>query len=41
MPDVRGRVLPSVSRAVLANGPSKEDIAKTIRELRAQAQTLM
>jgi orotidine-5'-phosphate decarboxylase len=41
MPGARGRVLPSVSRGVLANGPRKEDIAQAVRELKAQTQILM
>ncbi|AMN45635.1 orotidine-5'-phosphate decarboxylase [Steroidobacter denitrificans] len=41
MPNARGRVLPNISRAVLANGGSKAEIAATLRELQAQARDLM
>jgi orotidine-5'-phosphate decarboxylase len=40
MPGAKGRILPSVSRAILANGTDLAGIAKTVRELRAQAQSL-
>lgn len=41
MPGARGRVLPNVSRAILANGGGKAEIAATLRELQAQARDLM
>jgi orotidine-5'-phosphate decarboxylase len=41
MPAARGRVLPNVSRAILANGVSKEQISTTIRSLKEQANTLL
>ncbi len=41
MPNARGRVLPNVSRAILANGVAAEQIATTIRTLREQAYTLL
>ena len=41
MPTARGRVLPNVSRAILANGVSKEQIATTIRSLKEQANALL
>lgn len=41
MPAARGRVLPNVSRAILANGVSAEHIATTIRSLKEQANTLL
>jgi orotidine-5'-phosphate decarboxylase len=37
----RGRVLPSVSRAVLANGTNLDDIRKTIRALKDEARALL
>jgi orotidine-5'-phosphate decarboxylase len=40
MPNARGRVLPNVSRAILANGSSVTDIRTTIRELQRQAAEL-
>nr|WP_298718322.1 orotidine-5'-phosphate decarboxylase [uncultured Steroidobacter sp.] len=41
MPGARGRVLPNVSRAILANGGSVSDIRTTIRTLQAQARELL
>ncbi len=41
MPAARGRVLPNVPRAILANGVSKEQIATTIRSLKEQANSLL
>lgn len=41
MPSARGRVLPNVSRAILANGGSVADIRNTIRGLQDQARQLL
>ncbi len=41
MPQARGRVLPNVSRAILANGGREEDIASAIRALQTQARALL
>jgi len=41
MPSARGRVLPNVSRAILANGGSVSDIRTTIRSLQDQARGLL
>ncbi|MGH8178741.1 MAG: orotidine-5'-phosphate decarboxylase [Steroidobacter sp.] len=41
MPEARGRVLPNVSRAILANGAAKSEIATTIRALQDQARALL
>jgi orotidine-5'-phosphate decarboxylase len=41
MPDARGRVLPNVSRAILANGAAPDEIAATIRALHEQARKLL
>jgi orotidine-5'-phosphate decarboxylase len=41
MASARGRVLPSVSRAVLANGTNLDDIRKTIRALKDEARALL
>ena len=41
MPSARGRVLPNVSRAILANGGSVGDIRNTIRTLQDQARDLV
>jgi orotidine-5'-phosphate decarboxylase len=41
MPSARGRVLPNVSRAILANGGSVADIRTTIRGLQDQARELL
>lgn len=41
MPSARGRVLPNVSRAILANGGGSSDIRTTIRQLQDQARTLL
>ena len=41
MPAARGRVLPNVSRAILANGGSRTEIATTIRALQDQARALL
>jgi len=41
MPAAKGRVLPNVSRAILANGTSADDIRRTIRALQAQARDLL
>ncbi len=41
MPAARGRVLPNVSRAILANGTQKDEIAATIRALQDQARKLL
>lgn len=41
MPSARGRVLPNVSRAILANGGSVADIRTTIRTLQDQARDLL
>ena len=38
MPAGRGRVLPNVSRAILANGSQREEIRTTIASLQDQAQ---
>ncbi len=41
MPAARGRVLPSVSRAILANGSAREEIRTTIASLQEQARSLL
>lgn len=41
MPTARGRVLPNVSRAILANGGTAGDIRTTIRQLQEQARSLL
>jgi orotidine-5'-phosphate decarboxylase len=41
MPSARGRVLPNVSRAILANGGSVAEIRTTIRSLQDQARELL
>lgn len=41
MPSARGRVLPNVSRAILANGGGVADIRATIRSLQDQARELL
>jgi orotidine-5'-phosphate decarboxylase len=41
MPSARGRVLPNVSRAILANGGSVAEIRTTIRALQDQARQLL
>ncbi|HEY0681134.1 MAG TPA: orotidine-5'-phosphate decarboxylase [Steroidobacter sp.] len=41
MPTARGRVLPNVSRAILANGGTVADIRTTIRGLQEQARELL
>lgn len=41
MPEARGRVLPNVSRAILANGASEAEIRSTIRSLQEQARALL
>lgn len=41
MPAGRGRVLPSVSRAILANGNRREEIRTTIASLQEQARSLL
>jgi orotidine-5'-phosphate decarboxylase len=41
MPEARGRVLPNVSRAILANGSASEQIATTIHALQDQARKLL
>jgi orotidine-5'-phosphate decarboxylase len=41
MPNARGRVLPNVSRAILANGGGQSEIAATIRALQEQARQLL
>jgi orotidine-5'-phosphate decarboxylase len=41
MPAGRGRVLPNVSRAILANGSRREDIRTTIAVLQDQARELL
>lgn len=41
MPTARGRVLPSVSRAILANGVSDTDIRTSIKALQVQARLLL
>lgn len=41
MPAARGRVLPSVSRAILANGVTGSDIRTTIAALQEQARALL
>jgi len=41
MPSARGRVLPNVSRAILANGSSTDEIRTTIRVLKEQARALL
>jgi len=40
MPNARGRILGSVSRAILANGASASEIRTTIRELQRQAAAI-
>ena len=40
MPDARGRILASVSRAILANGTAASEIRTTIRELQRQAAAI-
>jgi orotidine-5'-phosphate decarboxylase len=41
MPGARGRVLPNVSRAILANGAEQEQIGTTIRFLQGEARKLL
>jgi len=41
MPSARGRVLPNVSRAILANGGGVDDIRTTLRGLQEQARALL
>jgi orotidine-5'-phosphate decarboxylase len=41
MPSARGRVLPNVSRAILANGGGVDDIRATLRSLQEQARALL
>jgi orotidine-5'-phosphate decarboxylase len=41
MPAARGRVLPNVSRAILANGVERRDLQATIRNLQEQARQLL
>jgi orotidine-5'-phosphate decarboxylase len=41
MPAGRGRVLPNVSRAILANGSRREEIRTTIASLQEQARSLL
>ena len=41
MPAGRGRVLPNVSRAILANGSQREEIRTTIAHLQEQARALL
>jgi orotidine-5'-phosphate decarboxylase len=41
MPSAKGRVLPNVSRAILANGGSVAEIRTTIRSLQDQARELL
>ena len=41
MPAARGRVLPNVSRAILANGSSASEIRTTIRALQMQSRDLL
>jgi orotidine-5'-phosphate decarboxylase len=41
MPAGRGRVLPNVSRAILANGSRREEIRATIASLQEQARSLL
>ncbi|MFL6619717.1 MAG: orotidine-5'-phosphate decarboxylase [Povalibacter sp.] len=41
MPSARGRALPNVSRAILANGSSTAEIRTTIRALQDQARLLL
>jgi hypothetical protein len=41
MPAGRGRVLPNVSRAILANGSRREEIRATIASLQDQARSLL
>lgn len=41
MPGARGRVLPNVSRAILANGGGTGDVRTTIRNLQDQARALL
>lgn len=41
MPAARGRVLPNVSRAILANGGASGDIKRTLRDLQDQARSLL
>jgi orotidine-5'-phosphate decarboxylase len=41
MPAGRGRVLPNVSRAILANGSQRDEIRTTIAHLQEQARALL
>jgi orotidine-5'-phosphate decarboxylase len=41
MPSARGRVLPNVSRAILANGATTADMRTTLRTLKEQARSLL
>ncbi|HEX2494995.1 MAG TPA: orotidine-5'-phosphate decarboxylase [Steroidobacter sp.] len=41
MPAARGRVLPNVSRAILANGGAPGEIAASVRALQDEARTLL
>jgi orotidine-5'-phosphate decarboxylase len=41
MPSAKGRVLPNVSRAILANGGSVPEIRTTVRALQEQARALL
>ena len=41
MPAAKGRVLPNVSRAILANGSDAAQIRTTIRALQDQARALL
>jgi orotidine-5'-phosphate decarboxylase len=41
MPSARGRVLPNVSRAILANGTGSAELRTTLRALQAQARDLL
>jgi NAD(P)H-flavin reductase len=41
MPAARGRVLPNVSRAILANGTGLSEIRSTIRALQEQTRALL
>jgi len=41
MPGARGRVLPSVSRAILANGTDADSIKTTVKTLQDQCRALL
>jgi len=41
MPEARGRVLPNVSRAILAGGAARADMKRTIERLKSEARQLL